>query len=321
MAPTPEQLKEWYRQMLTIRNFEESIFDLYTRAEMPGLAHLSIGQEAVAVGVMAALEPQDYIISTHRGHGHCIAKGADINALTAELLGRVTGLCRGKGGTMHVADMAHRNIGATGIVGGQMGMATGIALAAKLRHDNYVTACFFGDGAANQGIFSESMNLAKLWHLPLLFLCENNQFGEYTPWRDVTGSPSLESRAQPYEISHQLVDGMDVIATYEASKAAVDSIRAGNGPQVIECETYRFGGHHVGDPPHGLYRTAEDIEEWRPRDAIVNLGAYILDNGIVDDKEKEEIEAKALQEIKDGVTYAKNSPWPELEELEMHVYA
>ncbi|MCZ7570977.1 MAG: thiamine pyrophosphate-dependent dehydrogenase E1 component subunit alpha [Ardenticatenaceae bacterium] len=317
MTPPDDQLRDWYRQMLTIRLFEEAIFDLYTRGEMPGLAHLSIGQEAVAVGVMAALEPDDYIVSTHRGHGHCIAKGADLNALTAELLGKVTGLCRGKGGTMHVADMAHNNVGATGIVGGGLGLATGIALALQLRGTHQIAVGFFGDGAGNQGIYSEVLNLASLWKLPVLFVCENNQFGEYTPWERVTASKSLAERAAPYGIPYEIIDGMDVMTVYNTARATVAQIRAGNGPYVIECETYRYTGHHVGDP--GGYRTREEIEEWRKRDPLLQFENWLLERGVLTAETRDALVVNVRQRMAEAVAFAKSSPFPDLEELDQHV--
>jgi pyruvate dehydrogenase E1 component alpha subunit len=308
-----------YRQMVAIRLFEEAIWDLYIRAKMIGLAHLSIGQEATAVGACAALEPRDYIVSTHRGHGHCIARGASLNRMFAEVLGRVTGYCRGKGGTMHIVDMEHRNLGATAIIGGGIGMATGAALSAKIRQADEVTLCFFGDGAANQGMFLEAMNLAAIWSLPLVLLCENNQYGEYTAMKSVTAGHAIADRAAPFGLPTCTVDGMDVLAVHEAVVGAVQRARSGSGAMLIEAITYRFGGHHVGDPAR--YRTTEELAAWKERDPIDLFRARLIKDGVLDDRGVEALRSSAQQEVQDAVAFALESPWPEVSEVDGHVYA
>jgi len=306
--------------MVTIRRFEEAIDDVYRRGLMPGLAHLYIGEEAVAVGACAALEPVDYITSTHRGHGHCIAKGSDINKMMAEVMGKVDGYCRGKGGSMHIADFRIGMLGATGIVGGMIGVAAGAALSAKLQKSNKVVILFFGDGAANQGIFFETMNMAALWKLPLIYMCENNQFGEYSPWREVTASERLADRGEPFGIPGQAVDGMDVLAVYDATKKAVERARRGQGSSLIEAITYRYRGHHVGDLKP-TYRTAQEVEEWKRRDPIKRLRARLFEDKIASQEEIEDLEDEVARAVDEAVEFGKNSPYPAIEELTDHVHA
>ena len=320
MSIEQEMLIRMYRQMVTIRRFEEAIDDVYRRGLMPGLAHLYIGEEAVAVGACAALEPQDYITSTHRGHGHCIAKGSDIKKMMAEVMGKVDGYCRGKGGSMHIADFKIGMLGASGIVGGMIGIAAGAALSAKLQKSNKVVILFFGDGAANQGIVFETMNMAALWKLPLIYMCENNQFGEYSPWREVTSSERLADRGEPFGIPGQVVDGMDVLAVYEATKKVVGRARRGQGPSLIEAITYRYRGHHVGDLKP-KYRMEEEVEEWKRRDPIKRLRARLLEEEIPSEEEIVELEREAARTVEEAVEFGKNSPYPPIEELTAHVYA
>ena len=236
-----EFLVNLYSQMLTIREFEGHVRDLHSRTVIPGIAHLSCGQEAVAVGVCATLHDDDYITSTHRGHGHCLAKGADIGKMFAELFGKVDGYCRGKGGSMHIANQEMGNLGANAIVGGSIPIATGAALSAKLQKTTRVSVCFFGDGALNQGILLESMNMAALWQLPILYVCENNQYGEYTPFSKVTAG-EVEKRGEAFGIPSAKVDGMDVLKVYEISFEAVRRARASGGPSFLTFETYRYSG-------------------------------------------------------------------------------
>jgi TPP-dependent pyruvate/acetoin dehydrogenase alpha subunit len=309
-----------YRQMLTIRHFEEAIEDVYKRGLMPGLAHLYIGEEAVAVGVCAALEPKDYITSTHRGHGHCIAKGCRLNEMMAEVMGKVDGYCRGKGGSMHIADFEVGMLGASGIVGGMIGVAAGAALSIKLRGTDQVAVCFFGDGASNQGALYETMNMAALWKTPLIYVCENNQFGEYSPWREVTSCERISSIADHYCMPGVTVDGMDVLAVYEAATAAVARARSGLGPSFIETVTYRYRGHHVGDVKP-KYRTEQELEEWKGRDTIARLGARLLETGVASEQELAAVEQQVEREIAECVEFGKNSPLPPVEEVFEHVYA
>src|SRR5918912_1519033 len=249
-----------YEQMLTIRLFEEKVNELYTSAKMPGLAHLYSGQEGVAVGVCAALRRDDYITSTHRGHGHCLAKGARVDRMFAELLGKEAGYCRGKGGSMHIADQDTGNLGANAIVGGSAGIATGAALSAKMRGTDQVAVCFFGDGALGQGLLYESMNMASLWKLPVIYVCENNLYGEYTPCAETIAGDVL-ARPRALGVHAESIDGQDVQAVFATMKRLVERARRGEGPAFLEAKTYRYYGHHVGDVNRD-YRTREEEREW-----------------------------------------------------------
>src|SRR5215472_8367559 len=251
-----------YRRLLLIRHFEERVNDLYKTARMPGLAHLYSGQEGVAVGVCQALRRDDYITSTHRGHGHCLAKGAAVDRMFAELLGREAGYCRGKGGSMHIADQERGNLGANAIVGGSAGIATGAAMSARWRGTDQVAVCFFGDGALGQGLLYEAMNMASLWRLPVVYVCENNLYNEYTHYSETTAG-DLAARARAFGIETAEVDGQDVEAVHAATAAAVQRARAGAGPSFLLCHTYRYMGHHVGDVDRAYYRSKLEEEEWR----------------------------------------------------------
>ena len=313
-------LLEMYRGMLRIRRFEEQIWTVYTGGLMYGLAHLYIGEEAVAVGVCSALRTDDYITSTHRGHGHCIAKGGKMDRMMAEVLGKVTGYCRGKGGSMHITDMSLGILGANGIVGGGFGIATGAALSAKLRGTDQVAACFFGDGAANQGVFFEVMNCAAIWTLPVIYVCENNHYGEYTATEKVTAGKCIADRAQPFGIPAKVVDGSDVIAVHEATAEAVERARSGQGPSLIECETYRYRGHHVGDPGVA-YRRKEEIEQWMKKDPIERLKQKIIAEQQASEAELTAIDEEIQKKVEDAVEAAKAAPNPEVKEVSDHVYA
>ena len=245
--PPSDLIWSMYRKMCEIRLFEEHVWDVYTRGLMPGRAHLYIGEEAVAVGVCSALRDKDYISSTHRGHGHCLAKGGELNRMMAEIMGKEAGYCRGKGGSMHIADMSVGILGANGIVGGGFGIATGAALSSKLRGTDQVSVCFFGDGAANQGIMLETMNMAAAWNLPAIYVCENNQYGEHTPFEDITGVEAIVKRADGIGLEGVSVDGQDVFEVYNTTKNAIMRAQSGQGPTLIEANTYRYHGHHVGD--------------------------------------------------------------------------
>ncbi len=307
-----------YRQMVVIREFEEQVEDLFARALIPGVIHVSIGQEAVAAGVGGALRPDDHIIITHRGHGHSLAKGAQPRYMFAELLGKVEGYCRGKGGSMHVADPSTGNLGANGIIGGILPIATGAALSAKCRATDQVSVCFFGDGAANQGLLLESMNMAAIWQLPVIYVCSNNQYGEYTPTGDVTAG-ELHQRGEAFGIPSASVDGMDVLAVHEAACQSVARAREGSGPSFLVFQTYRYHGHGSSDRERA-YRTREEEEMWRGRDPIERLGQVLLANGQTSSADLESIAQEAKDEILAAIAFAKDAPFPSPEEVSQHVY-
>jgi TPP-dependent pyruvate/acetoin dehydrogenase alpha subunit len=310
-----------YEQMLTIRLFEEQVNNLYTTARMPGLAHLYIGEEAVAVGVCAALRRDDYITSTHRGHGHCLAKGASVDRMFAELLGKAAGYCRGKGGSMHIADQDTGNLGANAIVGGSTGIATGAAMSIKMRGTDQVAVCFFGDGALGQGILYEAMNMASLWKFPVIYVCENNLYNEYTPYTETTAG-EMTARPRAFGIPTEEVDGQDVRAVYAAAKTAVERARHGEGPSFLLCNTYRYHGHHVGDIQRSYYRSKEEEEYWMTqRDPLKLLSGWLIEQGIADAATFADIEQHVRAVIASGLEFALNAPYPEPEEVDQHVYA
>jgi pyruvate dehydrogenase E1 component alpha subunit len=309
------------RQMIRIRLFEEQVNELYTRALMPGLAHLYVGEEAVAVGICEALRRDDYITSTHRGHGHCLAKGATPDLMFAELLGKEVGYCRGKGGSMHIADPATGNLGANAIVGGSMGIATGAAFSAKQLDNDRVAVCFFGEGALGQGLFYEEMNLAQLWKLPVIYVCENNLYNEYTHFRETTAG-DICSRATAFGLQAETVDGQDVQAVYAVAKRLVDRARDGGGPAFLLCDTYRYTGHHVGDINREYYRTKQEEQQWKTeRDPIKLHAAWLIREELIDQAKLDAMEAEARAEMKAAVEFAIASPYPGPEEVEKHVYA
>jgi TPP-dependent pyruvate/acetoin dehydrogenase alpha subunit len=310
-----------YGQMHRIRAFELQVDGLYRSAKMPGLAHLYVGEEAVAVGVCEALRQDDFITSTHRGHGHCLAKGASVDRMFCELLGKEEGYCRGKGGSMHIADHENGNLGANAIVGGSAGIATGAAFSAKARGTDQVAACFFGEGALGQGLLYEVMNMASLWRLPILYVCENNLYNEYTHFSEVTAG-DIASRPLAFGIEAVELDGQDVQAVYAAASTAVERARAGEGPSFLVCSTYRYFGHHVGDVDRGYYRSRDEEERWRAeRDPIALLRAAIVEDGIADEGELERIEREAADEVAGAVEHALAAPFPPPEEVDLHVYA
>jgi pyruvate dehydrogenase E1 component alpha subunit len=315
------QALRMYRQMLAIRLFEERVNDLYTRALMPGLAHLYIGEEAVAVGVCEALRADDYITSTHRGHGHCLAKGASPDRMFAELLGKEAGYCRGKGGSMHIADPATGNLGANAIVAGSVGIATGAALAAKRLGNGRVTICFFGEGALGQGVLYEVMNLAQLFKLPVIYVCENNYYTEYTHFTETTAG-EIVNRATAFGLEAEAVDGQDVRAVHEAATRLVERARRGDGPGFLLANTYRYTGHHVGDINRDYYRSKQEEQKWRSeRDPIKNLVTWMLDQKLADAAQLAQTESELTAEMDKAVEFAVAAPYPSPEEVEQDVYA
>jgi len=310
-----------YRQMLKIRKFEENVNQLYTSAKMPGLSHLSIGQEAVAVGVCEALRNDDYITSTHRGHGHCLAKGAATNLMFAELLGKASGYCRGKGGSMHIADQDSGNLGANAIVGGSAGIATGAALSAKMRRTDQVSVCFFGDGALGQGIIYEVMNMASLWSLPVIYVCENNLYTEYTHYTETTAGDII-ARAKAFHIHAEEIEGQDVRQVLSTSDNLVQRARSGQGPSFLLCNTYRYFGHHVGDINRAYYRTKDEENDWKTnRDPLNIFSNWITCSGLLNQSDLDKIESEVKTEIEDAVQFALDAPYPKPEEVKKHVYA
>jgi TPP-dependent pyruvate/acetoin dehydrogenase alpha subunit len=310
-----------YRRMVMIRLFEEQVNELYTRALMPGLAHLYVGEEAVAVGICEALRPTDYITSTHRGHGHCLAKGASPDRMFAELLGKEAGYCRGKGGSMHIADPATGNLGANAIVGGSTGIATGAALSSKRLGTGQVTVCFFGEGALGQGVLYEVMNLAALWKLPVIYVCENNLYTEYTHYLETTAGDIL-ARGTAFGVHSEAVDGQDVRAVNATAQKLVDRARKGAGPAFLLCNTYRYTGHHVGDINREYYRSKQEELEWKTnRDPIKNLAGWLIAEKLADAASLKAIETEVRAEMKAAVEFAIAAPYPSVEEVEQDVYA
>ena len=315
-----EQQLHMYLQMAKIRAFEEQVNELYKGAKMPGLAHLYVGEEAVAVGVCEALRRDDVITSTHRGHGHCLAKGAAVDRMFAELLGKEAGYCRGKGGSMHIADQDSGNLGANAIVGGSAGIATGAALSAKMRGTDQVAVCFFGDGALGQGLLYETMNMAALWALPVIYVCENNLYGEYTPGSETIAGEIL-GRARAFGIHAETIDGQDVQLVHATMRGLVERARRGEGPAFLECKTYRYYGHHVGDV-NREYRTREEEKEWMTKhDPLLTLAARLTAQKLVDGDTFERITSDVKTEIEKGVEFALAAAYPGLEQVDEDVYA
>jgi len=307
-----EPLVYMYRKMLEVRRFEEKVWDLFGRNIIPGTLHLYIGEEATAVGVCANLRVDDYITSTHRGHGHCIAKGADLKKMMAEILGKKTGYCKGKGGSMHVADATVGILGATAVVGSAIPIAVGAALSCKLRKSDRVVACFFGDGASNNGTFHESLNMAAIWKLPVIFVCENNMYAMGTRISNVTAIENIADRATGYGMPGVTVDGNDVVAVYKAAKDAVERARNGGGPTLIECKTYRHKGHSRFDP--AKYRPPEEVEEWMKRDPISRFKEKLIREGILTEEEADEIDKEIIGLVNESAKFAIESPFPKPEE-------
>ena len=306
-------------KMYEIRVFEETVDDLFARGLVHGTMHLSIGQEASAVGSVFALRDEDYILSTHRGHGHCIAKGADINLMMAEFLGKETGYCRGRGGSMHIADMEGRNLGANGVVGGGIPLAVGVGLSLKMRQTDEIVMGFFGDGAANQGAFHEALNMAAIWTLPVVYVCENNQYGMSMSTNRAFNIERIAQRADGYGMVGITVDGNDVLEVYEAAAKAIDRARSGGGPTLLECVTYRWKGHSKSDQER--YRTKDEIEAWKRRDPIKLFRERLVAEGVITDEEAAGLEEQASRTIAEAVEFAKSSAEPDVETILEGVYA
>src|SRR5512143_70755 len=305
-----EQWLHMYEQMARIRAFEEQVNELYQSAKMPGLAHLYIGEEAIAVGVCEALKREDYITSTHRGHGHCLAKGASVDKMFCELLGKEPGYCHGKGGSMHIADQDTGNLGANAIVGGSSAIATGAAFASKRLGNGRVAVCFFGEGALGQGLLYEAMNMAQLWKLPILYVCENNLYNEYTHHSESTAG-SMKARAEAFGIQTVEVDGQNVREVHETAQGLVERTRNGEGPAFMLCNTYRYLGHHVGDIDRAYYRPKEEELKWRnENDPLKLLSNWLTENQMADTGIFEQIESQVENEVEAAVQYALEAPFP-----------
>ena len=317
---TEEELIDMYQKMLTIRMFEEKAYELFTKGYIPGAIHSSVGQEAVAVGGIAAIRKEDYVLGSHRGHGHCIAKGGDPKRMMAELFGKATGYCKGKGGSMHITDPKVGHLGAISIVGAQIPIAVGVGLSIKLRKTDQVCLCFFGDGAANQGTFHEGLNLASLWKLPVIFICENNLYAVTVHVSKSTSVENIAQRAVAYNMPGVVVDGMDVIAVYKAASEAVKKARNREGPTLIECKTYRYYGHSRGDPPYGPYRKKEEWEEWKRRDPIPRFRSILIEKNVLTEEDDKRIQQNVVNLIEEAVKFAFESPNPSPEDAFKDIY-
>lgn len=313
-----EKLIIMYKTMHLIREFEERVYVLYQEALVYGGVHLSVGEEAIAVGVCSALEPDDYVVSTHRGHAHCIAKGANVKLMMAELMGKETGYCKGKGGSQHIVDFGVRFIGAQGIVGAGIPIAAGAAISIQLRNLPGVAVSFFGDGASNTGSFHEGINLAACFNLPVVYVLENNLYAVTTSINKTCKLQNLADRAKAYGIPGRVIDGNNIFEVYEAAKEAINRARKGKGPSLIECKTYRWYGHYVGDP--GKYRPTEEVEAWKEKDPIKFLAKYLVENKFLTPQEDEKIKSAVKRKIDEAVEYGKKSPEPPLDSLTQDVY-
>ena len=309
-----------YERMLSIRNFDLKVNQLVKRGMVPGMTHLSVGEEAANVGAIAALNADDLITSNHRGHGQVIAKGIDLNGMMAEIMGKATGTCKGKGGSMHIADLESGNLGANGIVGGGHGMAVGAAYTQKVKNTGKIVVCFFGDGATNEGSFHEAMNMASIWKLPVIFYCLNNGYGISANIHKMVNVEHLYERAAAYGMPFKYIeDGNDAVSVYNTFKEAVDYVREGNGPIFVESITYRWYGHSSSDP--GKYRTREEVEEWKKKDPILKLANYIVGNKIATEEELKNIELEVKNMVDGAVKFAEESPLPPLETAFEDIYA
>ncbi len=318
MAIEKEQLKRMYLTMRRIRVFETEVNRLYAETKIFGFGHLYAGEEAIATAVCECLHKDDYITSTHRGHGHVIAKGGDTRKMMAELFARESGYCKGKGGSMHIANLDLGIVGANGIVGAGQPLSVGVALSIQMRKTDQVCVCFFGDGSTNQGTFHESLNLASVWNLPVVFVCENNFYGISVPQRKHQKIKNVSQRAAAYDIPGVTVDGNDVFAVYDAAMEAVERARAGEGPSLVECQTYRHFGHYNGDPAY--YRPAEEVAQWMKKDPIPRLAGYMVEHGIATREEIRGFDAQIDQEIADAISYAESQPFAPVENTLVDVY-
>lgn len=315
-----KKILHMHRLMLDIRNFDLKVNQLVKKGKIPGMTHFSVGEEAANVGAIAAINPDDLITSNHRGHGQSIAKEIDLNGMMAEIMGKATGTCKGKGGSMHIADLENGNLGANGIVAGGMGISVGAALTQKLKNTGKIVVCFFGDGAVNEGAFHESVNLASIWKLPVIFFSINNMYGISTPIKNVINVDYNYQRSCAYGIPGYLVeDGNDLLAVYEQTKKAADYVREGNGPVFIEVLTYRWLGHSTSDP--GKYRTKEEVDAWKKKDPIAKFKDYILKNKLASEKEIEKIENESKEAVEAAVKFGTESPDPKLESAFEDIFA
>jgi pyruvate dehydrogenase E1 component alpha subunit len=310
-----------YEQMLIIRNFEEKAIDLFQHNLIRGNIHPCIGQEAISVGICSNLRQDDYMVNTHRGHGNCIAKGADLKLMMAEIFGKSTGYCKGKGGSMHIADFEGGNLGANGIVGGGIPIAVGAGISIQNRGTDQVVACFFGDGASNQGTFHESMNLSALWRLPVIFICENNQYALSTPVKEAVSVPLISDRAKAYGIPGFHIDGNDIVGVYTKMKEATERARTGEGPVLLDCMTYRFFGHFTGDPGRGMtYRSKQEMDEWSTRCPIKTFRERLFQEKIMTEEMDKKIDANVKASIEEAVQFAMESPSPSPEEATQDIF-
>ncbi|MED4609064.1 MULTISPECIES: thiamine pyrophosphate-dependent dehydrogenase E1 component subunit alpha [Paenibacillus] len=315
-----ERLLDLYYQMWLVRYFDEKVDEFFAKGLIHGTTHLCVGQEATAVGACAVLEDRDKITSTHRGHGHCIAKGAQADRMMAELFGRETGYCKGKGGSMHIADVEKGNLGANGIVGGGIPIAAGAALTSKMKNLGYVVLCFFGDGASNEGSFHEAINLAAIWKLPVVFFCENNQYGMSGPAKEMIGVENIADRSKAYGIPGVVVEGNDIFEVMRVTNEAVERARNGSGPTLIEAKTYRWKGHSKSDAKK--YRTKEEEQYWKEeKDPIAKMAARLLADQAATGEQLEELRVKALKEIEAAVKFAEESPMPSPDAITEDVFA
>jgi pyruvate dehydrogenase E1 component alpha subunit len=311
-------LLDWYQQMVLIRRFEQRSAELYQQGKIGGFLHLYIGQEAVAVGTIAARQEGDHVITAYRDHGHALSVGTDPGAVMAEMLGKATGVSRGKGGSMHLVNVEQKFWGGYAIVGGHLPLATGIALAEQYRETNNAVLCYFGDGSTNIGYFHESLNLASVWNLPMLWIAENNQYGMGTTIDRASAVPNMVNKASAYGMKGKSVDGMNVMEVYKATQTALKAIRSGKGPQFLEMLTYRYEGHSMGDPLR--YRTKDEVEKWREDDPIGVLERHMINEGLAERDELDAIDQSVEQEVEDAVRFAEESKLPEPEELFTNIY-
>jgi TPP-dependent pyruvate/acetoin dehydrogenase alpha subunit len=316
-----QKLLQMYRNMLRIRRFEERLAEESAQGNIPGLLHLYVGEEAVAVGACYTLRKEDYITSTHRGHGHCIAKGGDLRKMMAELFGKETGYCKGRGGSMHIAAPDIGIVGCSGIAGAGIPIAAGVGLSIKLRRTDQVCVSFFGDGSSNTGAFHEGMNLAARWELPVVYVLENNLYAISVPISKATRLKNISDRAAAYGMRGVVTDGMDVLSVYEAVMDAVGKARLGEGPTLVECKTYRYRGHHEGDPKRGeTYRTKQEMDEWEKRDCILKLADRMIKDAKATEAELDTINREVMKEIEDAVSFAKESPFPKPEDVAANLF-